>query len=165
LLTCEYVVGVLSEALGKAYFDCSFVIPPGEKHGRIEFVGSRVANRIATARTFDKLNGDRMTIRECVNFRMTLGNNLPPRAAGTMKAFAAARAEFMTLHECPPNTSIRDTLQGGAVAPAPVVPVQLQTVAPRAAIAHPPGARGGLKRPAAAQTSSRSVKRRPAARN
>ena len=109
-LTAEYIVNTLRDGLRKGYTQCDFEIPPSDRHSRIIFKGSALTNRLQISRTFRKLDGHDMTIRELINFRVTLAKNLPPKPANVLKDFVAQHSGFMTLHECAAGTRMKDTL-------------------------------------------------------
>jgi hypothetical protein len=147
-LIADFAVTLLIHGLRRGYLECDIEVPPSERHGKITFEGRVMHNRIQILRSFDRLDGRPMTIKEMVNFNFALASNLPTKAAKRVRDFVTQHNTVMAVRECPPSTSMKTALDLGGAASG---------TASASSSSSP-------KKRAASASAARSVRRRPAAK-
>ncbi len=106
----EYGVRLLCSVLDQGFVKANVSIPASDTHGPIQVSSRSVGERIEVTRSFGKVGGGSLTVKEIVNIHVAVGKNVPPKAKKLWSAYMAKQGNFITTSTSEPKATMKDTL-------------------------------------------------------
>ena len=101
-----HATAVAETLFEKAFFDANFDVPEQDDRAGWSVRSQLLSTRLSLTREGRKNTGDKYTIKELVNFNISVATNVPPAAQKTFVKIQAQYPSVVTLTSCKPNSSL-----------------------------------------------------------